>query len=595
MENFKMWMADFLKNLAWCLDPFEDGNNTRVAATRPQALGMADLAMAPFRKSPWIRGICMMLAVMSLGGSGWAQQGKYFAKKRYEPRPVPAFAATRDKLPAPIFNEDPDYVRCYWKAWELAFRNFHEPAPGSGFVTQFIDAAFNQNIFLWDTCFMTMFCNYAHPYVPGIGSLDNFYIKQHEDGEICREINRTTGMDFEQWVNAKDEPMFSRWGYTLDTGQKRVSVVYQGRPAPTPNPKLTLDALNHPIFVWAELESLRLTGDRARLQLVWEPLVQYYAALQKYLRQGNGLYLTDWASMDNSTRNPCLEPGGTGIDTSSEMVLFARHLAEIAGLLGEESEGRRYRQEADDLAALINRRMWDEQRKFYFDLTFEGERAPVKSIAAFWPLLAKVASPSQAEALAAELRNPETFNTLHRVPTLAANEPGFDPQGGYWKGAVWAPTDKMVMAGLENYGYADLAREIALNHLRNVVAIFQETGTIWENYAPASLTHGEPAKGDFVGWSGIGPIAFFIEYAIGLRADAIANRITWDIRSPQRVGVERFWFGGKTVSLVCDPPDATGTRTVTIKSDGPFDLTLLSQGEKKSVPVPADQQIRVRL
>jgi glycogen debranching enzyme len=537
----------------------------------------------------------MMLLAASITGPGWAQQGKYFAKKRYEPRPVPTFAATRDKLPAPIFDEDPNYVRCYWKAWELAFRNFHEPAPGSGFVTQFIDAAFNQNIFLWDTCFMTMFCNYAHPYVPGIGSLDNFYIKQHEDGEICREINRTTGMDFEQWVNAKDEPMFSRWGYTLDTGQKRVSVVYQGRPAPTPNPKLTLDALNHPIFVWAELESLRLTGDRARLQLVWEPLVQYYAALQKYLRQGNGLYLTDWASMDNSTRNPCLEPGGTGIDTSSEMVLFARHLAEIAGLLGEESEGRRYRQEADDLAALINRRMWDEQRKFYFDLTFEGERAPVKSIAAFWPLLAKVASPSQAEALAAELRNPETFNTLHRVPTLAANEPGFDPQGGYWKGAVWAPTDKMVMAGLENYGYADLAREIALNHLRNVVAIFKETGTIWENYAPASLTHGEPAKGDFVGWSGIGPIAFFIEYAIGLRADAIANRITWDIRSPQRVGVERFWFGGKTVSLVCDPPDATGTRTVTIKSDGPFDLTLLSQGEKKSVPVPADQQIRVRL
>jgi glycogen debranching enzyme len=181
------------------------------------------------------------------------------------------------------------------------------------------------------------------------------------------------------------------------------------------------------------------------------------------------------------------------------------------------------------------------------------------------------------------------------VPTLAANEPGFDPNGGYWKGAVWAPTDKMVMAGLENYGYADLARQIALNHLRNVVAIFKETGTIWENYAPARLAHGTPAKGDFVGWSGIGPIAFFIEYAIGLRADAVANRITWDIRSPKRVGVERFWFGGKTVSLVCDPPDATGTRTVTIKSDGSFDLTLLSQGKKQSVPVPADRQIQVRL
>jgi len=67
----------------------------------------------------------------------------------------------------------------YWKSWELAFKNFHEPASGSGYVSQFIDAAFNENIFLWDTCFITMFCNCAHPLVPGIASLDNLYAKQH--------------------------------------------------------------------------------------------------------------------------------------------------------------------------------------------------------------------------------------------------------------------------------------------------------------------------------------------------------------------------------------------------------------------------------
>jgi len=519
----------------------------------------------------------------------------YFGKKRYEPKPLPAFEATRDKLPAPIFDEDPNYVTCYWKAWGLAFKNFHEPAPSSGFVSQFIDAAFNQNIFLWDTCFMTMFCNYAHSHVPGIGSLDNFYIKQHEDGEICREINRTTGADFEPWVNTKDGPLFSRWGYTLETGQKKVSVVYEGRPAPTPNPRLTLDALDHPIFAWAELESFRLTGDKDRLRLVWEPLTRYYGALQKYLRQGNGLYLTDWASMDNSTRNKYLEPGGTGIDISSEMVLFARHLAEIAEILGKESEIARYQRDAKELAALINQHMWDEQRKFYFDLTIKGERAPVKSIAAFWPLLAKVASPAQAEALAAELRNAQTFNTPHRVPTLAANEPGFDPKGGYWTGAVWAPTDKMVIAGLENYGYADLAREIALNHVRNVVAIFRETGTVWENYAPQRIAPGAPAKRDFVGWTGIGPIAFFIEYAIGVRADALANKVTWDIRSPKRVGVENFWFGGRTVSLVCEPADATGRRMVTVKSTGPFDLTVSWQSKTTTVQVPANKQMQLYL
>ena len=110
-------------------------------------------------------------------------------------------------------------------------------------------------------------------------------------------------------------------------------MTYNGRPSPTPNPKLTLDNLNHPILAWAELESYRVTGNKERLGSVWEPLVHYYYALQKYLRQGNGLYMTDWASMDNSPRNQYLMNGGTGVDISSEMVLFARSLSQIGEIL----------------------------------------------------------------------------------------------------------------------------------------------------------------------------------------------------------------------------------------------------------------------
>jgi hypothetical protein len=537
----------------------------------------------------------IILAAISMQNIAAAKQGTFFSKKQYIPSPIPKFETARYKLPSPIFDEDPEYVNCYWKAWELAFRNFHEPAASSGFVSQFIDAAFNQNIFLWDTCFMTMFCNYAHPYVPGICSLDNFYAKQHKDGEICREINRTTGKDLEAWVNTENEPLFSRWGFSLATGTKKTKIIYKGRPAPEPNPKLTLDCLNHPIFAWAELESYRLTGDKNRLQLVWEPLVQYYAVFEKYLKQGNGLYITDWASMDNATRNIYLKSGGTGIDISAEMVLFARNLAEIATILNKPSQARQYNRQAEELSALINKYMWGEKRKFYFDLTLEGERAPVKSIAAFWTLLGKVASESQAKALADELENPNTFGTAHRVPTLAVDEPGFDPYGGYWNGAVWAPTDKMVVAGLEKYGYQELARKIALNHLQNVVAIFKDTGTVWENYAPQHICPGKPAKGDFVGWTGIGPIAFFIEYAIGIRADASANRITWDIRSSKRVGIERFWFGGKTVSLLCEKADASGVRKVMVHSDESFNLIIKSNGKTKTVQVPADKQIQLSL
>src|SRR5690349_10136936 len=140
-------------------------------------------------------------------------QGSYFKGASYVPHPLPQCAELRNQLPAPIYEDRPEWVAMYWKAWELAFRNFREPAPGSGYVSQFIDAAFNQNIFLWDTCFMTMFCNTAHPLVPGICTLDNFYANQHPTGEISREIHRDTGIDFGPWRNVENLPLFSRWGF----------------------------------------------------------------------------------------------------------------------------------------------------------------------------------------------------------------------------------------------------------------------------------------------------------------------------------------------------------------------------------------------
>jgi len=98
---------------------------------------------------------------------------------------VPKFEQLRTALPQPILESKPRWVAAYWKAWEFASRNFHEPSSGSGFPSRFIDAAFSDNIYFWDTAFMTMFCNVAAKLVPGIESLDNFYAKQHPDGEIA--------------------------------------------------------------------------------------------------------------------------------------------------------------------------------------------------------------------------------------------------------------------------------------------------------------------------------------------------------------------------------------------------------------------------
>ena len=225
--------------------------------------------------------VSAILIALLIAPAQSAESGKYFAKKKYIPQPLPTFQNTKDKLPRPIFDQDPNYVKCYWKVWQLAFKSFKQPKPGSPFVSNYIDEAFNPNLFLWDTAFMTMFCNYANPYIPGIQSLDNFYCTQLEDGEIVREVDEADGQP-------------SHFG-TSQPG--------------TPH------SLNHPILAWAEIESYKITGDKKRLEMVYEPLVKYYYSYDKIKEPKSGLYLVSWASMDNSPR---LGTTLCAIDTSSE-------------------------------------------------------------------------------------------------------------------------------------------------------------------------------------------------------------------------------------------------------------------------------------
>jgi len=468
-------------------------------------------------------------------------RGKYFPKKSYVPEPLPIYQEVKDRLPSPIYDEHPDYVACYWKAWELAFQHFRKPPAGSPFVSNYIDEAFNPSLFLWDTAFMTMFCNYAHPYVPGIQSLDNFYCTQLEDGEIVREVSEETGM-----------------------------------PHPTASQPGTPHSLNHPILAWAEREAYRITADRQRVAMVYESLVRYYGAYEKIRDPASGFYLGTWASMDNSPR---IKGMLCSIDTTSEMVLFARDLAFFARLLGRTDEAETFEAQADALTERINEHLWDDRTGFYYDWAKDGKRHNVRTIAGFWPLLARIADADRQARLIAHLTDENKFGRLHRVPTVPADEQGYSPTGNYWRGAVWAPTNMMVIRGLQRCGHDRLAHDIAMNHLGHVVEVFRNTGTLWENYMPDSIEPGQMRghriRGDFVGWTGLPAICGLIEFAIGIDIDAPANRLTWTIASPKRVGIRNLWFGGNTVSLICQAPGPNGERPITIESQRPFELELV--------------------
>jgi len=130
-----------------------------------------------------------------------------------------------------------------------------------------------------------------------------------------------------------------------------------------------------------------------------------------------------------------------------------------------------------------------------------------------------------------------------------------------------------------------------VQHVNLVANVYKSTGTFWENYSPEEAAPGKPAKGDFVGWSGIGPIMFFLEYGIGLKPDAARNELIWDLEPGGRRGCDRFWFNGHVVSLIAQPyPGGSRKILLTVDSDGSFTLRIVRRGTNITFHVEEGKQ-----
>ena len=102
----------------------------------------------------------------------------------------PAYSEVKHLLPQPFWAGHSAHIAAYHKAWEIAFSNLNKVHRGNDFVAPFIDSAFNDALFAWDTTFITMFTKYGERAFKFQRTLDNLYAKQHSDGFISRECVR---------------------------------------------------------------------------------------------------------------------------------------------------------------------------------------------------------------------------------------------------------------------------------------------------------------------------------------------------------------------------------------------------------------------
>ena len=86
-----------------------------------------------------------------------------------------------DDLPKVYFSEHPEWQALYEEAWHTHKNNIKKASTSiNPNDVYFVDEAFNEEIYAWDTMFMMMFDKYGYNQFPTLNSLDNFYYSQYE-------------------------------------------------------------------------------------------------------------------------------------------------------------------------------------------------------------------------------------------------------------------------------------------------------------------------------------------------------------------------------------------------------------------------------
>lgn len=460
---------------------------------------------------------------------------------------VGTFEQAKEILPVPVWQGHEKEIEMYWRAWEIAIGNIRQPEEGSGFVSTYMDTAYNGNIFMWDSSFILMFARYGDRFFPFQRTLDNFYAKQHPDGFICREI-KGDGAD-----------CFERYDPT-STG---------------PN-----------LIPWCEMVYYHQFGDIDRLHKVFASLCAYYKWLRLNHTWQNGTYWSSgWGTgMDNMPRvpeeyNQIFSHGHmTWLDTNIQELFAANLLLEMGFFIERWQEIEDFEDEAKMLSEYIGKNLWDEKTGFLHDQYADGTLCPTKGVGAYWVLHTPgVLDQKRLDRLVSHLKDPKEFKRPGMVPSLSADHPKYKENGRYWQGGVWPGTNYMVMTGLVKNGYNELAREIAQNHYNQVFEVFKKTGTFWEYYSPETNDPGFMARKEFIGWTGLAPIGELIEFIFGIRGDYTEKEIVWDMGLTEQHGIERYPFGPDgSIKLISEKRRSTEEEPkLTVESNIPFKLKVM--------------------
>lgn len=470
----------------------------------------------------------------------------------------------RKEAPA-VVHPDSSLVRLYEKAWETASGRVRR-GPDNMVASPYLDEnCYDDQIWIWDGCFMVMFSKYAPESFPGKETLMNYYAPIHE------------GAPSPLRIHLRDNP---------------------------------------PLFAWTEKENFIFSGDTTHIDFILKDKkylqrhYDYFNSLEHGSRDEalspQPIYMTvhrdscgradgysctgNSSGMDNTPRGR--DFGGWNsirwIDAISQQALAAENIAELLELRGDAAAAVKWRNEYSRLKEIVNRDYWDDKDGFYYDIAVDSsEPSRVMTPASFWAMMAGIPDSTRAAHMVDKLLDPQLLGGERPWNSLARTDADFDSvTGNYWRGGIWLPIVYMGTKALERYGYTQLADSLARKVVEMQARIFENTEphTIWECYSPVadapSTEHGRIVRQEFCGWSALGPISLFIENILGFRnANALTRTLTWDVNTANGVhGLRDLKFGDIATSLIYNPDK----KAIDVTANRPF--TLIVSGTPHKIP-----------
>jgi hypothetical protein len=483
----------------------------------------------------------------------------------------------KTKVPEPIFDENPNFIDLYYIAWKSAWGHVvkRDDMPEK----LYLDEAMTPHvIWVWDTCFMTLFCKYAFDYFPGIQSLNNFYYIIHDRKKSGAKIHFSDNPPLFAWVESE------YFNFTGDLN--RLRWVLEDRK-----------------YLQKHFDFMELTrGWRKPLNVLVSKCSRKYDIGYKWRGNTSGMDNTPrgrnwWNNTKLNQRGQIFNNNIYFLDLLAQQALAANCISELSKHIKNDEITLKYKNIFEEKKQLSNEYYWNSQDSIYYDL-FRKNKATidkmkqkgleihnkVPTIASYWPLLAGIADESQANSMNLKAIDENWFGGKIPYPSLARVDPEYRPTGRYWRGGVWLPTAYMATKALEKYGFYKTANDNA----KNLVAMMDETyrnyepNTIWECYSPSKP---EPStqkrdqvggvRPDFCGWSALGPISMLIENIIGInKASAVNKTVEWLIHHKSKHGIKQLKFGNVVTDLIYEDSQ------ISIKSNMEYVLKIIDSEGK---------------